>query len=74
MRKLIDSLNVKLRGYYNYYGLVGNYQMLEKMDLIVKRLLTIGSMVTMKCGCLLRTFVCECHRSFSLKYQIKIKE
>ena len=39
VRKLIDSLNVKLRGYYNYYGLVGNYQILEKMDLIVKRLL-----------------------------------
>lgn len=39
LRKLIESLNVKLRGYYNYYGVVGNYKMLEKMDLVVKRLL-----------------------------------
>ena len=39
LRKLIDLLNVKLKGYYNYYGLVGNYRMLEKMDLVVKGLL-----------------------------------
>ena len=39
IRKIIDSLNVKLRGYYNYYGVVGNYRMLEKIDTITKRLL-----------------------------------
>jgi len=39
IRKLIDLLNIKLKGYYNYYGLVGNYKMLDKMDVIVKRLL-----------------------------------
>jgi len=32
-------LNIKLKGYYNYYGIVGNYKMLEKMDLVIKRLL-----------------------------------
>lgn len=39
LRKLIDLLNIKLRGYYNYYGIIGNYKMLEKMDSLVKRLL-----------------------------------
>lgn len=39
LRKLIDQMNIKLKGYYNYYGLVGNYKMLEKMDLTVKRIL-----------------------------------
>lgn len=39
LRKLIDMLNIKLKGYYNYYGVIGNYKMLEKMNLIVKRLL-----------------------------------
>lgn len=39
LRKLTDQLNVKLRGYYNYYGVTGNYRMVSKMDLIVKRLL-----------------------------------
>ncbi len=39
IRKLIDLLNAKLRGYYNYYGMVGNYQMIIKMDNVVKRLL-----------------------------------
>ncbi len=28
-----------LKGYYNYYGVINNYRMLEKMDLTVKRLL-----------------------------------
>lgn len=36
IRKLTDMLNVKLRGYYNYYGVIGNMQMLKKMDRIVK--------------------------------------
>jgi len=39
LRKLIDLLNIKLKGYYNYYGVIGNYKMLEKMNFIVKRLL-----------------------------------
>lgn len=39
LRKLIDLLNIKLKGYYNYYGIVGNYKMLSKVDLVVKRLL-----------------------------------
>ncbi len=39
IRKLIDLLNVKLKGYYNYYGITGNFKMLHKMHLIVKRLL-----------------------------------
>ena len=39
LRKLIDQLNIKLIGYYNYYGLIGNYKMLEKMLTIVKKLL-----------------------------------
>ncbi len=39
MRKLIDMLNVKLKGYYNYYGIAGNSGMLYKMETIVMRLL-----------------------------------
>ncbi len=39
LRKLIDQLNKKLKGYYNYYGVIGNRKMLEKMELIVIRLL-----------------------------------
>lgn len=39
MRKLISMLNDKLRGYYNYYGIIGNSYMLEKMATIVMRLL-----------------------------------
>lgn len=39
LRKLIDLLNIKLRGYYNYYGVIGNYKMLKRMDAIVKMLL-----------------------------------
>jgi len=39
LRKLIDLLNIKLKGYYNYYGLVGNSEMLSKMEIIVKKLL-----------------------------------
>lgn len=39
MRKMIDMLNGKLRGYYTYYGIIGNYKMLMKMATVVKRLL-----------------------------------
>lgn len=39
IRKLMDQLNIKLRGYYNYYGVIGNSIMLTKMDTVVKRLL-----------------------------------
>ncbi|WP_202711009.1 group II intron maturase-specific domain-containing protein [Sporosalibacterium faouarense] len=39
LKTIIDLLNIKLKDYYNYYGVVGNYNMLEKMNLIVKRLL-----------------------------------
>ena len=39
LHNIIKSLNIKLKGYYNYYGVIGNYKMLEKMDSIVKRLL-----------------------------------
>jgi len=30
IRKLMKSLNSKLRGYYNYYGVIGNYESLYK--------------------------------------------
>ena len=26
IRVLMDSLNVKLKGYYNYYGVIGNFE------------------------------------------------
>lgn len=39
LRKLIDLLNIKLKGYYNYYGMVGNSVMLIKTDMVVKKLL-----------------------------------
>lgn len=39
IRRIIDLFNIKLKGYYNYYGVAGNYRMLEKMDMIAKRLL-----------------------------------
>ena len=39
LRKLIETLNVKLKGYYNYYGVIGNYKMLKGMESIVKKLL-----------------------------------
>lgn len=39
IRKLFNRFNVKLRGYYNHYGLIGNSKMLWKMDSIVKQLL-----------------------------------
>lgn len=39
IRKIIDQLNVKLRGYYNYYGVRCNFDKLEEMLAIVKKLL-----------------------------------
>ena len=39
IRKITDSLNKKLKGYYNYYGVIGNRMMLEKMEKIVMKLL-----------------------------------
>ena len=39
IRKITNSLNKKLKGYYNYYGVIGNRRMLEKMEKIVLRLL-----------------------------------
>lgn len=30
IRKLLKTLNSKLRGYYNYYGVIGNYESLRK--------------------------------------------
>ena len=39
LRKLIGLLNKKLKGYYNYYGVIGNSKMLKKMDRIIKKLL-----------------------------------
>lgn len=39
LRKLIEMINVKLRGYYNYYGIIGNWQSIEKIDTIIRKLL-----------------------------------
>ena len=36
---IIKSLNIKLKYYYNYYCIIVNYKILEKMDSIVKQLL-----------------------------------
>ncbi|NKB65942.1 MAG: group II intron reverse transcriptase/maturase [Candidatus Latescibacteria bacterium] len=36
---LFKALNAKLRGYYNYYGVVGNYESLDAFHFQVKRLL-----------------------------------
>ena len=30
LKKLFRKLNSKLRGYYNYYGIIGNYDSLQK--------------------------------------------
>jgi group II intron reverse transcriptase/maturase len=30
IRKLMKKLNAKLRGYYNYYGVIGNYESLQR--------------------------------------------
>jgi RNA-directed DNA polymerase len=34
LRKLFDLLNAKLRGYYNFYGLIGNYESLNRFYFI----------------------------------------
>lgn len=39
IRKIIDLLNKKLKGYYNYYGVIGNRMMLERIEKIILRLL-----------------------------------
>jgi group II intron reverse transcriptase/maturase len=38
-RILLKRLNAKLRGYYNYYGVIGNYDSLKQFFLQVKRIL-----------------------------------
>jgi len=39
LRVLMKRLNAKLRGYWNYYGVVGNYRSLAKFFYLAKRLL-----------------------------------
>ncbi len=39
LRKLFDLLNAKLRGYYNYYGVIGNHASLQSFFEQVKRIL-----------------------------------
>jgi len=39
LRELIRRLNMKLRGYYNYFGVLGNSRMLHKFDFIVMGIL-----------------------------------
>jgi RNA-directed DNA polymerase len=39
LRRLFPKLITKLRGYYNYYGLIGNYSSLSKFHKQVKRIL-----------------------------------
>ncbi len=39
MRKITEMLNQKLRGYYNYYGLIGNYKSLWKFYTIAMGIL-----------------------------------
>lgn len=39
IRQLLKTLNAKLRGYYNYYGVIGNYESLHKYFRQVMRLL-----------------------------------
>ena len=39
LKKLFDLLNAKLRGYYNYYGLIGNYKSLEEFYHIARKIL-----------------------------------
>lgn len=39
LRILFEQLNTKLRGYYNYYGLIGNYKRLHQFYETAKRIL-----------------------------------
>lgn len=39
LRVLFRRLNAKLRGYYNYYGVIGNYDSLKQLIYQVKRIL-----------------------------------
>ena len=39
LRELIRRLNMKLRGYYNYFGILGNSRRLHKFDFIVMGIL-----------------------------------
>ncbi len=39
LRKIIELLNVKLRGYNNYYGVIGNYESLDEFFYQVRRIL-----------------------------------
>ena len=38
-KELISKLNAKLRGYYNYYGVPGNADKINKFDFFVNRIL-----------------------------------
>ena len=39
LKRIIELLNVKLRGYYNYYGLIGNYKSLDEFFYQVRKIL-----------------------------------
>ena len=39
LKKLFWKLNAKLRGYYNYYGIIGNYYSLNEFFKLAKRIL-----------------------------------
>lgn len=39
LRKLFDKLNAKLRGYYNYFGVIGNYESLSEFHYQAVRIL-----------------------------------
>ena len=39
LKRIIELLNVKLRGYYNYYGVIGNYKSLDEFFYQVRRIL-----------------------------------
>ena len=39
IQEIFRKMNVKLRGYYNYYGMIGNYESLKEFFYHVKRIL-----------------------------------
>jgi RNA-directed DNA polymerase len=39
LRKIFDLLNSKLMGYYNYYGLIGNYEAIRRFYLLAMKIL-----------------------------------